>query len=278
LLRRAEGAFSAADGTALFRRSWRPAGSPSRALVVVHGYAEHSGRYEGLATWFGERGHVVHAYDHRGHGRSAGLRAHVDSLEEFVRDLDTFVELVRAEEPGLPLALVAHSMGGLIALAYLAEAPPGVLAAIVSGPALSVGAVSPLRIAAARLLRRVAPRFAMGSGLDPSGLSRDPEVVQAYLEDPLVFRTMTTSLGVELLQGAARVAHMGARLRVPLLLLHGEEDPLCAVEGSRSFHADVQSPGSALRTYPGLRHEIFNEPEREAIYGEALEWLEKLSR
>ncbi len=260
----------------LFRRSWRPQGTPRRALVLVHGYAEHSGRYEELGSWFAERGHAVHAYDHRGHGRSGGPRCHVDSLAEFIRDLEAFVAVAHAEEAGIPLALVAHSMGGLIALHYLAGRPAGVAAAVISGPALSVGSVSKLRVAAAHVLRRVAPRLALGSGLDPAGLSRDAEVVRAYLEDPLVYRTMTTSLAVELLAGASAAAARAGEIRVPLLMLHGESDPICAVEGSRAFFAGVRSEGSALRTYPELRHEIFNEPERAQVYEDAFAWLEKL--
>jgi alpha-beta hydrolase superfamily lysophospholipase len=123
----------------------------------------------------------------------------------------------------------------------------------------------------------VLPRLALGSGLDPQGLSRDPEVVRRYLEDALVHRSMTASLGAEMLAAAPRTAARAGRVRIPLLMLHGAEDPLCNAEGSRSFHSGVTASGSALRIYPELRHEIFNEPEREAVWQDVWDWLEERS-
>jgi alpha-beta hydrolase superfamily lysophospholipase len=257
----------------LFRRAWLPP-EPWAAALVVHGYAEHSGRYEELGAWLAARGLAVHGYDHRGHGRSEGTRCHVDRFEELLDDADRVLARVREEHPGLPLALIGHSMGGLVVAAYLADRRPAVAAAVTSGAALAVGpGVSRARMAAARLLRRLAPRMAFGSGLDPAGLSRDPDVVRRYVEDPLVYRTMTTSLAVELLASIPRVAGRAVEVQVPVLMLHGSEDPLCPIEGSRAFHGGVRVPGSAFRAYPGLRHEIFNEPEREQVFADLLEWL-----
>jgi alpha-beta hydrolase superfamily lysophospholipase len=243
----------------------------------VHGYAEHSGRYEETATWFAARGAAVHAYDHRGHGRSGGPRCHVARFDDFLDDLDAVLASLRAQHPELPVTIVGHSMGALITLSFLTERQPAIAGAVTSGAALSLGAVSPLRVALARALRRVLPRLALGSGLDPQGLSRNPEVVRRYLEDPLVHRTMTASLGAEMLAAAPRTAARAGRVGVPVLMLHGAEDPLCDAEGSRSFHASVTTPGSALRIYPELRHEIFNEPERAAVWQDVWTWLEERS-
>jgi alpha-beta hydrolase superfamily lysophospholipase len=265
----------AQDGLRLFRRAWLPE-RPSRVLLLVHGYAEHSGRYEAMAEWFALRGAAIHAYDHRGHGRSGGPRCHVGRFDEFVDDLLGVLGSIRAQHPELPLTLVGHSMGALITLACLTEHQPQVANAVTSGAALSLGAVSPVRVALARVLRRALPRLSIGSGLDPQGLSRDPEVVRRYLADPLVYRTMTTSLGAELLAAAPRTAARAGQVAVPLLMLHGEADPLCAVAGSRGFHAGLTSKGSALRVYPGLRHEIFNEPERETVWQDLATWLQEL--
>jgi alpha-beta hydrolase superfamily lysophospholipase len=228
-----------------------------------------------MAAWFGARGAAVHAYDHRGHGRSGGPRCHVGRFDEFLDDLAAVLAAVRTQHPDLPLTLVGHSMGALITLAFLTERQPSVACAVTSGAALSLGAVSPLRVALARALRRVLPRLALGSGLDPHGLSRDPEVIRRYLEDPLVDRTMSVSLGAEMLGAAPRTAARAERVAVPLLMLHGADDPLCVAEGSRSFHAGVGTAGSALRIYPELRHEIFNEPEREAVWQDVWAWLEE---
>lgn len=275
-MRRTESHFRGFDCLRLFRRAWLPA-KPRRILVVVHGFAEHSGRYEGFGSWFAGRELAVHAYDQRGHGRSAGWRCHVREFREYLDDLDRFLGLVREEHPGLPLTLVGHSMGGLVAAASLVDREPPIDSAVTSGAGLALRAgVSRLRVASARLMRRLLPRVPLGSSLDPSGLSRDPEVVRGYLEDPLVSRRMTASLAAELLDALRRTAAGAARVRVPILLLHGEDDPLCPVDGSRAFFEGVVISGSDLRIYPGLRHEIFNEPERELVFQDVLDWLERL--
>jgi alpha-beta hydrolase superfamily lysophospholipase len=267
------GAAGRSGAPLLFRRAWLPA-EPWAALLLVHGYAEHSGRYEDLGTWFAARGVAVHGYDHRGHGRSEGPRCHVDRFDDFLDDGDLVLERVREEHLDLAIVLLGHSMGGLVVAAFLADRRPTVAAAVTSGAALALGpGVSKARMGAARLLRRLAPRLALGSGLDPAGLSRDPEVVRRYLEDPLVYRTMTSSLAVELLTSIPRVASRAVEVQVPVLMLHGSDDPLCPIEGSRAFYGGLRVPGSAFRAYPGLRHEIFNEPERERVYEDVLEWL-----
>jgi acylglycerol lipase len=276
-VRRVEAHLRGADRSGraplIFRRAWLPE-SPWAALLLVHGYAEHSGRYEEIAAWLASRGIAVHAYDQRGHGLSEGTRCHVDSFDEYLDDLDRVLLFVREAHRDLPCALLGHSMGGLVVCAYLADRRPAIQAAATSGAALQLGpGVSRGRVAAARFVRRVLPRLAIGSGLDLAGLSRDPEVVRKYVEDPYVVRTMTASLAAEILTAIPRVAARAVEVQVPMLMLHGEDDPLCPCEGSRTFSGAVRVPGSAFRSYPGLRHEIFNEPERESVYADLFEWL-----
>lgn len=274
-LRRTETIVSGADGLSLFRRTWTPP-LPKRLIVLVHGYAEHSGRYEEIASWLARRGGAVSSYDHRGHGRSAGRRAHVRGFDEYLDDLAGMLEMAKAEHPTLPSHLVGHSMGGLITLAFLVERNPVLNSAVTSGAAIDPDGVSPVRIAIARALRSIWPTLRMGSGLELEGLSRDPAVVEKYLADPLVFRDMTASLGAELLGRAKRTAPRAAEVKIPLLMLHGEDDTLCSARGSRQFSAGLATEGSLLRVYPELRHEIFNEPEREQVYADLWQWLESL--
>jgi alpha-beta hydrolase superfamily lysophospholipase len=276
-LRRIEGSFAAPDGLTLFRRAWLP-DAISRVLLVVHGFGEHSGRYEELGVWFAARGCAVHAFDHRGHGRSGGLRTHVDRFARLLDDLAAFHSIVREEHPSAPITLLAHSMGGLIALAYLAERRPVVSSAIISGPALAAERAIPRsRVLLARALGRVAPKLRMAAGLDLTGLSRDEEVLRSYLADPLVERTMTASLGAELLAAGAATRARATDIGTPVFLMHGKQDTLCPVAASEEFAAQLASAGSALRVYPELRHEIFNEPEREQVFADAWRWIEGTS-
>ena len=247
-------------------------------LVVVHGFGEHCGRYEGLAGWFARRGFAVHAYDQRGHGRSPGDRGHVDRFDLLLDDLEGFMQLAAEQHPGLPSVLLGHSMGGLVTTTFVCERKPAIARFAVSGPALAISrAISPTRVRLARLMSRLCPRFGQEANLPLDGLSRDPMVVRRYVEDPLVHGRMSAALAAGMFDAQLRTARSAGHVEVPMLLLHGEDDPLCPVDGSRSFYAGLPRDaviGSAIKTYPGLRHEIFNEPEREAVYADLLGWLD----
>lgn len=275
VVRRSQAYFSAADGVRLFRRAWMPP-TPRMALAIVHGFAEHSGRYDHVGAWFSTRDFAVHAYDQRGHGRSDGARGHIESFRQLLDDLETFLDVVRREHPELPVVLLGHSMGGLVTASLLAERKPDLLGAIVIGPPLEFGSgVSRMRLRMARTLRRIAPLMRLRAGLDPSDLSRDPEVVKAYAGDPLVFRRASASLAAELLDAVGRVGDAGAHVQIPVLMLHGEADRICPPRGTRNFHSQLRGNGHRLRMYPKLRHEILNEPEQEQVFEDVLAWIEE---
>jgi alpha-beta hydrolase superfamily lysophospholipase len=243
-------------------------------VILVHGLAEHSGRYEHVGAHLAAAGCAVHAYDHQGHGRSSGTRSHVRRFAHLLDDLEGFVATVRAQQPSLPLFVVGHSLGGLLVIEYASQRDPDVSGVVTSGAALSLpGDLSQGRIWMARSLRWIAPRLSLSAGLDPEALSRDPEVVRSYLEDPLVHRRISASFASEIVSAVERAPSAAARIRVPTLLLHGEEDRLCPVEGSRRFYAELKVTPRDLRTYPGLRHEIFNEPERSLVLNDLVEWI-----
>jgi alpha-beta hydrolase superfamily lysophospholipase len=271
-IRRVETQVAGLRGQSLFRRAWLPPAA-ERALLVVHGFGEHSGRYEPLGAWFAARASAVHAYDHIGHGKSSGARCHVRRFDDYLDDLARMVALVRGEHRDLPVFLVGHSMGGLIVAAFLRERDPAVSGAILSGAALALPeGTSRMRLALARVLRLVAPRVNLASPVDPDGLCTDPEVVEAYLKDPLVHHDrMTASLAAELLSAIRRTEGRAADVRVPVLVLHGAEDSMCRIEGSEAFARDLRE--GRFEAYAGMRHEIFNEPGHEAIFQGALDWI-----
>lgn len=280
-IRRQETQVELSEAGLRYRRSWLPR-HPRRTMVLVHGYAEHSGRYDEMAMHFAARDFAVHAYDQAGHGRTRGPRGHVDRFGRLVDELVRFVDLVRQEDPGLPLTLVGHSMGGLVTAASAVLGKPAADRIVLSGALLQVGGAGGpdwrlrLQARAARLLAPLGPLASFSMGLDARGLSRDPEVVRRYEEDPLVKDRISARFASGMLAMVETVRRSPERVEIPMLLLHGEADPICPAAGSRAFYAGL-SPAiaarSALKIHPGLRHEIFQEPEREAVWQDMLDWL-----
>jgi alpha-beta hydrolase superfamily lysophospholipase len=275
-IRRAEDYFETARGSSLFFRSWQPP-LPERVIILVHGFGEHSGRYEKFASWFSRRGFAVYAHDQQGHGHSPGKRGHVDQFDYFLDDVQRLIAVAAIDHPHLPRVLIGHSMGGLIVTSLACTRRPAVNFVVASSPALSLSPdISPVKLRMARLLRRIVPRLSMSAGLDATGLSSDANVVQDYLADPLVHGQVTVAMGAGMSDTILRTEGAAGNVGVPMLLLHGESDPLCRVEGSRAFYAGMlqgEQTGSAIRTYPDMLHEIFNEPDREKVYADLLEWI-----
>jgi alpha-beta hydrolase superfamily lysophospholipase len=275
-IQRSEGHFRGAGQRDLFGRAWIPE-APRAAAVLVHGFGEHSGRYEHLGTWLAARGLAVHAYDHQGHGLSSGIRCHARRFSDLLDDAEICIERVRAAHSGLPIFVIGHSMGGLITASLACERQPAVAGFVTSGAALvPPGSLSRTRRWLLQVVRRVAPRVSFPAGLDPNGLSVDPAVVRAYLDDPLVERNITASLAAEMFAAMRRTAGRGSAVRPPLLALHGVDDPICAAAGSEVFAA--AAPAGRYLGFPGMRHEIFNEPGREAVFEVILDWLHEVSR
>jgi alpha-beta hydrolase superfamily lysophospholipase len=270
-----DGTFDSGDAGQVYWQSWTPAESPRAVLLLVHGLAEHSGRYEGFAEFFTSAGFAVHALDHPGHGRSAGHRCHIGRFADFTNTLERYLALVKTTHPGTPIFLVGHSMGGLIAASFLIERQSQFAAAVLSGPAIRAPQ-QPSRFAlfVMRIISRLLPRLGVLQ-LDSSGVSKDPDVVSKYDNDPLVFRgKVTARLAAELFSEMDKVLAEAATIRLPLLILHGGSDSLTDVAGSKALHEAVSSTDKEIIVYDGLYHEIFNEPERIAVMTDMKDWLE----
>lgn len=274
-MHRNDGTFVAGDAEQVYWQSWTPAESPRAVLLLVHGLAEHSGRYEGFAEFFTSAGFAVHALDHPGHGRSAGHRCHIRRFAVFANVLDRYLALVKSTHANTPIFLVGHSMGGLIAASFLIERQSEFAAAVLSGPAIRAPE-QPSRFALfiMRIISRLFPRLGVMQ-LDSTGVSKDPDVVSKYDNDPLVFRgKVTARLVAELFSAMDRVLADAATISLPLLILHGGSDSLTDVAGSKALHEAVSSADKKIIVYDGLYHEIFNEPERIAVMTDMKDWLE----
>ncbi len=268
-----EGWFRGAGGLSLFRRTWRPAG-PTRAILInVHGLGDHSGLYPALVEHFTARGIAVYSFDVRGNGRSPGQRGYVEGWDEYREDLECFIAVVRQEEPDGPVFLLGNSLGGLIVLDYVLHRPEGIRGVIAASPPLGrLGVPAPL-LALGRVLSRVWPRFSVRTGMDLSGLARDPAVVETVLADPLFHRVGTARLSTEVIAAIARVQAAAPRFPLPLLVLHGSADRMVPPDGSRAFVARVGHPDRQLREYAGAFHVLFADLDRERVLTDVERWI-----
>ena len=267
---------SQARGTSrLYRQTWLPDDDPRAVIVLAHGLGEHSGRYSDFARHCTDRGLAVCALDHHGHGKSEGLAGHVERFSVYLDGVRELLARVRDEHPGRPLFMLGHSMGGLIAAAFMRESQSAFRGCILSGPALmSDAAPHPIVLWVNRLISSLAPTVPM-TGLDPAGLSRDPEVVRAYVSDRLVHHgKMSSRLIAELMLAMRVTLAAGSEIEVPLLIMHGEADVLTSPSGSREFYTHAASADKTLKLYPDLYHEIFNEPEKDKVLTDMTDWLE----
>lgn len=276
-MRSEHGDFYGHDGLRLFRQSWLPEGKTLAHVAVVHGIGEHSGRYAPLAAWFTPQGLAVHSFDLRGHGHSEGARGDIQTWCNYREDTRQFLLQLTERIGDAPLFLLGHSMGGLIVLTYALTYTDLLRGVIASSPALKTAGVSPVLRALLPALARVVPHKPVETQLNAALLSRDEAVVKAYVEDPLVHRTATPSLGYGM-QRAARMAMSNAARwspTLPLLIVQGGADRICLPQGARRFFETCGAQDKMYREYPGYYHECFNEVGREQVLQDVVTWIRK---
>ena len=268
-----ESAFDGACGRRIFTQSWLPEGVSRDQVVIAHGYAEHSGRYDAVARFLTARGFAVHALDHHGHGRSEGARAVIERFAHADADIDALVDKVRGDGGQATVKLIGHSMGGSLALNYALGHQDKLSGLVLSGPAIG-GRLPTLQRWLLALVSAIAPRTGM-IALDANAVSRDLAVVAAYVADPLVFRGKVPARTAHEMFAVIRSypARVGA-LTVPCLLMHGDADALVSAVDAAPVFAAIASPDKTVRIWPGLFHEIFNEPERAEVLVLTAHWLE----
>jgi lysophospholipase len=273
-----EGTFTSFDRLTIYHQAWSPDRGPKAAVLLVHGLGEHSGRYQHVADRLTAAGYAVHALDLRGHGKSDGTRVFVKSYDEFMADLIQFRARVEGARPGIPLVVLGHSMGGNLAMGHALDHQDGLAGMALSGPLLKVGDdLSPAKVRLLSIVARVAPGL-RPEALDVTAISRDPAVVSAYEADPLVYNgKITAGMGAALIGALERFPERYESLTLPVLVMHGTEDRLTDIEGSRQLEAMATNADVTAHFYDGLYHEIFNEPERDAVLGDLVAWLDDVA-
>jgi len=270
----ATGTFQGRGGVELFEQSWRPEAPPRAVLVAMHGLKDHSSRYGDFARRLVARGFAVHAFDMRGHGHSSGRRAALDSFDDLTGDLDIFMARVRQREPGLPVFLLGHSVGGAIVTLYTLERRPALAGLITLAPALRVDR-SPIEAAATPIAAAMLPNFPVVNTPDED-FSRDPAVVREMGADPLVYHSVGPARTAAALVDA--IGHIWERadtLDVPLLGMHGTVDRLTDPRGTAELVRRARHRDRTLILYRGLVHDLIHEPERDQVMSDIERWLDE---
>lgn len=254
-----EGSFKGLKDFKIYYQRWMPDKKPKAILMISHGFGEHSGRYGNLVKQLVPAGYAIYALDHRGHGRSDGQRVHVDDFNEFVIDLKTFFNLIRQENPQDKIFLIGHSMGSVISLAYTIEYQSELAGMVTSGAGLNRPGDPPM------------PQRPPNSPMPTATLSRDPAVIKAYENDPLVYHGPIP--GNFAMRGMLdKLYDKVPGITLPTLTMAGDGGPDGAK--ARVLYAQIGSKDKTLKVYPGLLHEIFNEPEHSQVIADLETWLD----
>ena len=266
--------FQTGDGLRIQTVRWLPEATPEAIILLVHGIAEHAGRYEHVAETFTAPGYAVYSLDHRGHGNSEGDRAHLDSIDQAVDDLEVYYRNIRDDQPDTPIFVLGHSMGALISLHFVLRHQQDLAGWISSATPLYVDLETPRwLLGLGRILRRYLARVHL-LPLDAMSISRDAAVVEAYNADPLVYRRPTRiGTGMSIVDAARAGRERLHELALPIYVVHGSSDRITPPEGSQYLYEHAGADDKTLKLYPGLYHELHNEPEKTEVLQEMIDWL-----
>ncbi len=269
-----EGRLEGKDGVSLLVQSWKPAQGETKAVVVVvHGLKDYSDRYADFAHALTQHGYAVHALDQRGHGDSAGDRVWVDRFSDYLDDLARFVEKVQAEEPGKPLFLFGHSMGGAVVTLFTLTHHPKAQGLVLSGAALRADEPAPLR-GSVHFFSVVAPKLAVFE-LKDEQFCRDPKVVASMAKDPLIYDGKAPArTASEVLNAISDIREKSKELALPVLAMHGSADAVTPPAGDDDLVAAAASTDKTAKKYPGLYHDLLHEPEAAQVTQDVISWLD----
>ena len=272
-MQRFEFGWQTKDGLRLYAQGWQPETAPKAVVCLVHGLGEHSGRYGHLAAFLNQAGYALLSFDLRGHGKSEGQRGYAPSYKALLDDIARLLDEAANRYPDLPRFLYGHSLGGNLVINCALRRRPQLAGVIATGPFFRAAFEPPAwKLTLARIMYNLWPTLSLSNELDRQALSRNPEVVRDYDEDPLVHDRLTPRLTMDMFQAGLWALEHASELSLPLLLMHGSADRLCSVQASREFAARA-GDRCTLKIWDGFYHEIHNEPEQEQVFEYLLEWL-----
>ena len=266
--------WKALDGLNIFAQTWEPDSSPKAVICLVHGLGEHSGRYAHVAETLNQGGYAVIASDLRGHGKTEGKRGHSPSFNAFMDDMAILMGEYAQRYAGLPCFLWGHSLGGVLVANYVLRRKPKLTGVVITSPGLKTSiSDQKMKIQFAKIAGKIMPEMSMPTGLDAKLISRDPAVVERYVNDPLVHGTATLAMAKYTIEAIPWAYAHASEWDLPVLIMHGDADAIAFVSGSEEFASKI-AQDCTLKIWPGLWHETHNEPEKEQVLAYALGWLD----
>ncbi len=265
------------DGLKLYFQGWETEQNLRGIICLVHGLGEHSGRYSYWAELLNQAGYTVLAYDLRGHGKSGGMRGHINSFDEYLKDTDILLNEANNRFTLQPCFIYGHSLGAIIVCSYILHRKPQINGAVIS--ALSVKTAlqeQKGKVLLAKVIGQLIPKFTMGSGLVPETISRDPAIVSKYVNDPMVHKQVTAGFGRGSINEIDWIKQHASDWSLPVLFMHGELDKLGYMDGTTEFASKIKND-CTVKIWPGMYHELHNEPEKELVFEYLRGWLDQHS-
>lgn len=267
-----ESSFEGLGGLKIFTRSWTPSAKPRAVMILVHGFNAHSGYMIWPGEQFAADGLATYALDLRGRGMSDGERFYIDKFSDYLSDVNGLVEIARSENPGLPIFMLGHSAGGVIATSYVFEHQDEITGLICESFACDVG-IPDVAALLLRGLSHIAPHLNVFT-LKNEIFSRDPAAVEAMNNDPLIKdESQPAETSAELLKAADRLTENFPKFKVPVFIIHGTDDKATRPEGSKFFYEHAGSTDKTLKLYEGHYHDLLNDLGKEEVMADILSWV-----
>lgn len=266
--------WNSKDGKKLFTRIWEPESDIKAVLCLAHGIGEHTGRFHPVADYFTSCGYAMMGTDMRGHGLSEGKRGHIPSIGVIMDDMDLLISNAKLRYPGKPVFLYGQSLGAILVLFHGLSRRPDINGVIATSPALHSSLdEQPVKIALVKLLSPLIPSLTLHGGLKPVMLTRNMEVVNAYINDPLVHYQISLGFGKILLDIRKWALENSSGFSIPLLLMHGTGDQIAYISGSREFARHVSNCNYI--EWENALHELHHEPEKQEVLNTIRNWMER---